>query len=130
MTLCFIFHIKSLPPKTFSEKAAARLSALDFEKLPCPPSCMTLKPIPAVNMPKIAQSGNTSLLTIVGPQSGNKASKFERNVTATTGKFVLSVKTGNNAKKYPINCPGLQKTNVYKSSKLENAKTPERARSK
>src|ERR1700712_2207794 len=51
MMLCFIFHIKLLPPRMFNENAANWFTHLYLLKLPWAPSCITLKPIAATTQP-------------------------------------------------------------------------------
>ena len=50
-------HIIALAPKKFTENPAILLSSLDWLKLPWLPSCITLKPIAAVNIAINRHSG-------------------------------------------------------------------------
>src|SRR5215203_6937597 len=63
MTLCLTFHIKELPPIKLRVSAAILFTHLYLLKLPCAPSYMILKPIPATTRPNrthssTAQSGD------------------------------------------------------------------------
>ena len=58
--LCFIFHIKGLPPKMPKVIAAHLLIKGDLLKLPCEPSCIMLKPMAEIIPPNKADSSNAN----------------------------------------------------------------------
>ena len=63
MMLCLLFHMNEEPPRKSSVNAATLLTAGLLLKLPWAPSCITLKPIPAVTMPNNIHSRQASQIT-------------------------------------------------------------------